>query len=41
MKNWIANKIEAVLEKTGFHSMATKWFSFGGRHHWYQPKYLY
>ncbi|KKN34586.1 hypothetical protein LCGC14_0792260 [marine sediment metagenome] len=38
MKNWIANKVEAALDATGFHLLATKWFDYKCSRHWYQPK---
>ncbi len=41
MKNWMANKIEDMLDNIGCHSLATKWFHLTSRKQWYQPHYKY
>jgi len=41
MKNWLANKIEDLLDAIGSHAKADMWFRFTGDRRWYQQKYRY
>ena len=41
MRGWLANKIEDLLDKIGWHSLATRWYNFVSQHQWHQPHYRY
>ena len=41
MKDWIAIKVEDILDWLGLHKLADWWYNWCCNNRWYRPKYRY